>query len=130
MLKIKPFEKYVGDDEVIMYVGIRADEDRTAYVSTKPNIKTVLPFPAGIHDRGRAPDSGGERHWTAGLLRLADPLGLLLLLLFRRRIEWVGLSSGTPTCSKRAKPTRKSTRKPESGIPGSGKRIAGRAFPS
>src|SRR5262249_11389931 len=44
MLKIKPFEKYVGDDEVIMYVGIRADEDRAAYVSTKPNIKTVMPF--------------------------------------------------------------------------------------
>ena len=40
MLKIKPFEKYVGDDEVMMYVGIRADEDRAAYVSTKPNIKT------------------------------------------------------------------------------------------
>src|SRR6478736_8844209 len=26
MLKIKPFEKYVGNDEVRMYVGIRADE--------------------------------------------------------------------------------------------------------
>ena len=38
VLKIKPFEKYVGDDHVRMYVGIRADEDRTAYVSTKPNI--------------------------------------------------------------------------------------------
>src|SRR5262245_42070066 len=44
MLKIKPFEKYVGEDVVRMYVGIRADEDRTAYVSTKPNITTVLPF--------------------------------------------------------------------------------------
>src|SRR6476469_8746547 len=44
MLKIKPFEKYIGDDEVLMYVGIRADEDRAAYISTKPNIKTVLPF--------------------------------------------------------------------------------------
>src|SRR5262249_8188042 len=49
VLKIKPFEKYVGDDEVMMYVGIRADEDRTAYVSTKPNIRTVLPLKeAGI----------------------------------------------------------------------------------
>src|SRR6516162_6661727 len=44
MLKIKPFEKYVGDDEIMMYVGIRADEDRAAYQSTKPNIKTILPF--------------------------------------------------------------------------------------
>ncbi len=48
-LKIKPFEKYVGNDEVMMYVGIRADEDRTAYVSTKPNIHAVYPFKeAGI----------------------------------------------------------------------------------
>lgn len=44
MLKIKPFERYVGDDHVLMYVGIRADEDRSAYISTKPNIKAVMPF--------------------------------------------------------------------------------------
>src|SRR5688572_28494454 len=28
MLKIKPFEDYVGDDPVLLYVGIRADENR------------------------------------------------------------------------------------------------------
>src|SRR5215218_2320748 len=45
MLKMKPFERYVGDtDKIMMYVGIRADEDRTAYVSTKTNITTILPF--------------------------------------------------------------------------------------
>src|SRR3954464_7820967 len=45
MLKIRPFEKYVGDDLVRMYVGIRADEDqRKAYVPTKPNITPVYPF--------------------------------------------------------------------------------------
>src|SRR4051812_25626108 len=56
MLKIRPFEKYVGDDEVLMYVGIRADEpQRKAYESTKPNIKAVYPFRednidlAGVH---------------------------------------------------------------------------------
>ena len=27
-LKIRPFERYVGDDEVINYIGIRADENR------------------------------------------------------------------------------------------------------
>src|ERR1700736_5096855 len=62
MLKIKPFEKYVGDDEVMMYVGIRADEDRAAYISTKPNIKTVLPFKeAGftIDDVHRVLDESG-----------------------------------------------------------------------
>src|SRR3954454_21697958 len=44
MLKLKPFENYVGDDEVINYVGLRADEKRTGYISTKPNITAVYPF--------------------------------------------------------------------------------------
>jgi 3'-phosphoadenosine 5'-phosphosulfate sulfotransferase (PAPS reductase)/FAD synthetase len=44
MLKLKPFEAYVGDGAVINYVGLRADEDRTGYISTKPNITTVYPF--------------------------------------------------------------------------------------
>lgn len=43
-LKIRPFEKYVGEDEVVSYVGIRADEDRSGYISTKPNIKARFPF--------------------------------------------------------------------------------------
>ena len=44
MLKLKPFEAYVGDDPVINYVGLRADENRTGYISHKPNIKVVYPF--------------------------------------------------------------------------------------
>lgn len=43
-LKLKPFEQYVGDDPVVSYVGIRADEDRDGYISTKPNIRAVFPF--------------------------------------------------------------------------------------
>jgi 3'-phosphoadenosine 5'-phosphosulfate sulfotransferase (PAPS reductase)/FAD synthetase len=43
-LKLKPFEDYVGDEPVINYVGIRADEDRVGYISTKPNITAVFPF--------------------------------------------------------------------------------------
>ena len=43
-LKLKPFEEYIGEDEVINYVGIRADEARVGYISTKPNVKTVFPF--------------------------------------------------------------------------------------
>ena len=37
-LKIKPFEEWIGSDDVVSYVGIRADEDREGYISTKPNI--------------------------------------------------------------------------------------------
>ena len=59
MLKIKPFEKYVGDDEVMMYVGIRADEDRAAYISTKPNIKTVLP----VQGSGLSPSTTFTGFW-------------------------------------------------------------------
>lgn len=44
MLKLKPFEAYVGNDPVVNYVGIRADEDRQGYISTKPNITPVYPF--------------------------------------------------------------------------------------
>jgi hypothetical protein len=52
MLKLRPFE-YVGDDPVIRYVGIRADEDRIGHISTKPNITAVYPLKeAGIDCAG------------------------------------------------------------------------------
>ncbi len=44
LLKLKPFEAYVGDDMVVSYVGLRADEDRVGYISTKENIRAVFPF--------------------------------------------------------------------------------------
>ena len=43
-MKIKPFERFVGEDPVVSYVGIRADEHREGYISNKPNIKAVFPF--------------------------------------------------------------------------------------
>ena len=48
VLKLEPFEKYVGNDQVISYVAIRGDENREGYVSTKPNIQTVFPFRKNI----------------------------------------------------------------------------------
>lgn len=44
LLKIEPFERFVGDDPVVLYVGIRADERRSGYISTKENIQAVFPF--------------------------------------------------------------------------------------
>jgi len=44
LLKLKPFEKYVGDQKVISYVGLRYDEDRVGYISHKDNITTTFPF--------------------------------------------------------------------------------------
>jgi 3'-phosphoadenosine 5'-phosphosulfate sulfotransferase (PAPS reductase)/FAD synthetase len=43
-LKLKPFEDYVGDGPIISYIGLRADENRDARISHKPNITVVYPF--------------------------------------------------------------------------------------
>ena len=44
LLKIKPFEDYVGADKTYSYIAIRADEDRTGYQGTKSNIVPIYPF--------------------------------------------------------------------------------------
>lgn len=51
ILKIKPFESYVGDSQAFSYIGIRADENRDGYVAKKPpvisqqpNILPIYPF--------------------------------------------------------------------------------------
>lgn len=56
VLKIEPFEAFVGDSQAFSYIGIRSDEDREGYVgkkpaviSKRPNILPVYPFKdAGI----------------------------------------------------------------------------------
>ncbi len=47
-LKIEPFEKFVGNDPVVSYVGIRGDEDREGYISKKSNIQSIFPFRKNI----------------------------------------------------------------------------------
>lgn len=47
-MKLEPFEEYVGEDYAISYVGIRGDEERDGYVSSKPNIQAVFPFRKNI----------------------------------------------------------------------------------
>jgi 3'-phosphoadenosine 5'-phosphosulfate sulfotransferase (PAPS reductase)/FAD synthetase len=47
-LKLEPFERYVGSDPVISYVGIRGDEDREGYISTKSNIQSIFPYRKNI----------------------------------------------------------------------------------
>ena len=91
VLKIKPFENYVGDDEILMYVGIRADEDRTAYISTKPNIQAVYPF-----------KEDGVRKEDVYRILTESGIGLptyyrwrtrsgCFFCFFQRKHEWVGL---------------------------------------
>ncbi len=47
-MKLAEFEKFVGDEPTISYVGIRGDEKREGYVSTKPNIQAIFPFRRNI----------------------------------------------------------------------------------
>lgn len=103
LLKIKPLEDWIGDDEVISYVAIRSDErSRTGYVSTKPNIKTVFPF---IDD-----DVNHE-----GVVKILEDAGINLpdyykwrtrsgcyFCFFQRKAEWVGLADNHPDLFKRA----------------------------
>ncbi len=104
MLKLKPFEEYIGDDPVINYVGIRADElHREGYISTKPNVKTVFPF---IEDNIRRED----------VLRILQESGLGLpryyewrsrsgcyFCFFQQKREWVGLFENHPDLFEKAK---------------------------
>jgi len=97
MLKLKPFEAYVGDGPVINYVGLRADENRTGYISTKPNILAVYPFQ----------DDGLVR---ADIIRILEDSGLGLppymdwgrsrsgcyFCFYQQKIEWVRLLEKHP----------------------------------
>lgn len=103
VMKIFPFERYVGDDLAYSYLGIRADEDREGYISSKPNIVPVYPFKdAGITKKD--------------VLAILDNSGLGLpkyyewrtrsgcyFCFFQRRNEWVGLLEKHPDLFYRAK---------------------------
>lgn len=102
-LKIEPFEKYVGDDPVRLYVGIRADEHREGYVSTKPNIEPVFPFKEdGITKQDVLDileDSGvGLPEYYSWRTRSG-----CYFCFFQRRNEWVGLKEKHPDLFERAK---------------------------
>ena len=118
MLKLKPFEDYIGENPVISYVGIRADEGewrvdqktrrkyfqhRKGYISTKPNITTVFPF---IEDNLVKTD----------IYRILEDSGVgypeyygwrsrsgCYFCFFQRKSEWVGLLENHPELYERAK---------------------------
>lgn len=47
-MKLAEMERFVGDRPTISYVGIRGDEEREGYISTKPNIQAIFPFRKNI----------------------------------------------------------------------------------
>lgn len=106
MLKIRPFEAWVeglGDVEVRMYVGIRADENRGGYRPTKPNIIPVYPFiEAGIDLAGVhriLHDSGvGVPPYYSWRTRSG-----CYFCFYQRKHEWVGLKENHPDLFELAK---------------------------
>lgn len=103
LLKIKPFEEYVGEDLAISYIAIRYDENRRGYISTKPNIIPKYPF---IEDKITKTD----------VLRILEESGLGMpsyyewrsrsgcyFCFFQQRHEWVGLLEHHPDLFELAK---------------------------
>jgi 3'-phosphoadenosine 5'-phosphosulfate sulfotransferase (PAPS reductase)/FAD synthetase len=91
-LKIEPLEKFVGNDEAVSYIAIRADEqDRKGYISTKPNIKAEFPFvDAGItkQDVIRILEDSGIG--LPSYYRWRSRSGCFFCF-FQQKIEWVRL---------------------------------------
>jgi len=97
LLKLKPFEDFVGEQKVMSYVGIRADEARSGYISTKPNIIPNFPFKEDGID-------------YAGVMTILNESGLGLppylkwgrthsgcfFCFYQQQIEWVRLLETHP----------------------------------
>ncbi|MBL0265308.1 MAG: phosphoadenosine phosphosulfate reductase family protein [Leptospiraceae bacterium] len=81
-MKIKPFEDYIGDDVVISYIGIRADENGTPKYPFKEH---------GIDKEG--------------VMRILDESGLGLpdYYKWRTRFKWLGLKENHPHLYEKAK---------------------------
>jgi 3'-phosphoadenosine 5'-phosphosulfate sulfotransferase (PAPS reductase)/FAD synthetase len=101
-MKIVPLERWVGDDEVITYVGIRADENRDGYISTKPTITARFPF----KEHGLV---------KADILHLLEDSGIGMpdyyrwrsrsgcyFCFFQRKYEWVMLAQEHPNLFQKA----------------------------
>jgi len=117
-LKIEPFERWVGDDPVVSYVGIRADEDREAYISRKPNIRAVYPFK----------EDGVVREDVFRILEESS-VGVpdyykwrtrsgCYFCFFQRKAEWVGLAERHPDLYELAKGYEKSEEDSPGAAPG------------
>ncbi|AUB79662.1 phosphoadenosine phosphosulfate reductase family protein [Candidatus Thiodictyon syntrophicum] len=102
VMKIEPFERFIGDDEAISYIGIRADEDREGYISTKRNIKPVFPF---ISDDIVRDDVFRILEESVGIpdyYRWRNRSGCYFCF-FQQRREWLGLKREHPQLFEDAK---------------------------
>jgi 3'-phosphoadenosine 5'-phosphosulfate sulfotransferase (PAPS reductase)/FAD synthetase len=95
-LKIKPFERFIGDDPCRMYIGIRADENRGGYRPTKPNITPVYPYiEAGmtLDDVHRILEESGIGFPKYYSWRTRSGC---YFCFYQRKHEWLGLKENHP----------------------------------
>ncbi|NKN33460.1 phosphoadenosine phosphosulfate reductase family protein [Marichromatium bheemlicum] len=104
-LKIRPFEEYVGNDDAITYVAIRADEaHRKGYLSTKPNISARYPFiedgknKEDIMDILEQSGLGMPGYYDWGRSRSG-----CYFCFFQQKVEWVHLAEKYPELFAKAK---------------------------
>ena len=102
-MKIKPIEEWIGDDQAVSYIAIRADEsNRKGYISTKPNITARFPFVEDGIDR-------------RSVMRILEDAGIGLpkyyewrtrsgcyFCFYQRKAEWIGLAERHPELFQRA----------------------------
>jgi 3'-phosphoadenosine 5'-phosphosulfate sulfotransferase (PAPS reductase)/FAD synthetase len=104
MLKLKPFEDFVGEDVVLNYIGLRADEDRSGYISHKPNITPMYPFRddglklADIEEILRTSGVGMPPYTQWGRTRSG-----CFFCFYQQKIEWVHLKDRHPELFEEAK---------------------------
>ena len=101
-MKIKPFEEFVGEDLCISYVGIRGDENRKGYVSTKSNIQAVFPF---VEDNIVRDDVFRILEESVGIpeyYKWRSRSGCYFCF-FQRQDEWLGLKTNHPELFEKAK---------------------------
>lgn len=103
VMKIVPFEKYVGDDTIYSYIGIRADENREGYISSKTNIFPKYPFK----------EDGIRKQDVMEILQKSG-LGIpeyyswrsrsgCYFCFFQQKNEWVGLLENHPDLFEKSK---------------------------
>ena len=102
VMKLEPLEAFVGEDPCISYIGIRADENRSGYISHKPNIQAAYPF---VDDGIVKSDVLRILNESVGIpdyYKWRSRSGCYFCF-FQRRDEWIGLAENHPDLFARAK---------------------------
>ena len=100
-MKLKPMERFVGKDEAVNYVGIRADEGMRVKISTLKNVTAVYPF---VTDGMARQDILDLLERTAGIPKYYEwrSRSGCYFCFFQRRNEWLGLRDRHPDLFKKA----------------------------